>query len=220
MPCEQLAAALCCLIFFCATFCATSRARATARRQRDALGDPGSQPEAQPSPHFDANRRHQRLSGADSRRQDGPSDAYFEGGYWLILWDFLYGVVSPAVAEFALVGPHARSVGARHALQTGAHVRILGCNTSCSPPSCSSRSRFTKIISASTNTDSPRRPSARGWGSDEEFAVNLVLGGLLAMMLFGLSAACRAPGGSGARSSPGFLIFGADRAGLYSSHLQ
>ncbi len=45
---------------------------------------------AQPSEHFDADAATeaylaQILASASSR-----SDAYFEGGYWLILWDFLY----------------------------------------------------------------------------------------------------------------------------------
>jgi STE24 endopeptidase len=50
-------------------------------------------PEAQPSDHFDAVAATnaylaQIPAGARSR-----SDAYFEGGYWLILWDFLYGAI-------------------------------------------------------------------------------------------------------------------------------
>lgn len=46
---------------------------------------------AQPSPHFDAvaatDAWLDTLPSADRAR----SNAYFEGGYWLILWDFLYG---------------------------------------------------------------------------------------------------------------------------------
>lgn len=50
-------------------------------------------PEAQPSDHFDpeaATNAYLAQIPADSRAR---SDAYFEGGYWLILWDFFYGVV-------------------------------------------------------------------------------------------------------------------------------
>ena len=48
-------------------------------------------PEAQASPNFSAEAATnaylaQIPAGAKSR-----SDAYFEGGYWLVLWDFLYG---------------------------------------------------------------------------------------------------------------------------------
>jgi len=48
---------------------------------------------AQASPHFDpaaATDAYLNLIPPDARAR---SDAYFEGGYWLILWDFLYGAV-------------------------------------------------------------------------------------------------------------------------------
>jgi len=50
-------------------------------------------PEAQPSDHFDpetATNAYLAAIPADARAR---SDAYFEGGYWLVLWEFLYGVV-------------------------------------------------------------------------------------------------------------------------------
>jgi len=48
-------------------------------------------PEAQPSPNFNAEAATSAYLvqiPADARAR---SDAYFEGGYWMILWDFLYG---------------------------------------------------------------------------------------------------------------------------------
>jgi STE24 endopeptidase len=48
-------------------------------------------PEAQPSPNFNAEvatNAYLAQIPADARAR---SDAYFEGGYWMILWDFLYG---------------------------------------------------------------------------------------------------------------------------------
>jgi len=50
-------------------------------------------PEARPSSHFDpeaATNAYLAQIPASSRAR---SDAYFEGGYWLILWDFLVGVI-------------------------------------------------------------------------------------------------------------------------------
>lgn len=50
-------------------------------------------PAAQPSPNFSpeaATEAYIAMLPAESRVR---SDAYFEGGYWMILWDFLYGVV-------------------------------------------------------------------------------------------------------------------------------
>jgi len=50
-------------------------------------------PAAQPSANFNpdaATDAYMALIPADARAR---SDAYFEGGYWMILWDFLYGLV-------------------------------------------------------------------------------------------------------------------------------
>jgi STE24 endopeptidase len=49
--------------------------------------------EAQPSPHFDATAATNAYLAEIPADKTARSDAYFEGGYWLILWDFLYGVV-------------------------------------------------------------------------------------------------------------------------------
>jgi STE24 endopeptidase len=51
-------------------------------------------PEAQPSPNFNAEAATNAYLAqipADARAR---SDAYFEGGYWMILWDFIYGAVT------------------------------------------------------------------------------------------------------------------------------
>ena len=49
--------------------------------------------EAQPSPHFDAVAATNAYLAQIPPEKTARSDAYFEGGYWLILWDFLYGAV-------------------------------------------------------------------------------------------------------------------------------
>ena len=48
--------------------------------------------EAQASPQFDANAATKAYMAQIPADKTARSDAYFEGGYWLILWDFLYGV--------------------------------------------------------------------------------------------------------------------------------
>jgi STE24 endopeptidase len=48
---------------------------------------------AQPSDHFDAQAATDAYLAEIPPQARARSDAYFEGGYWLILWDFLYGVV-------------------------------------------------------------------------------------------------------------------------------
>ena len=47
---------------------------------------------AQPSDHFDADAATEAYLAEISAGARSRSDAYFEGGYWLALWDFLYGV--------------------------------------------------------------------------------------------------------------------------------
>jgi Zn-dependent protease with chaperone function len=48
-------------------------------------------PAAQPSPHFDVEAATNAWLATIPPTAKARSDAYFEGGYWLILWDFLYG---------------------------------------------------------------------------------------------------------------------------------
>jgi len=50
-------------------------------------------PAAQPSDHFDPEAATDAYLAEIPAEARARSDAYFEGGYWLILWDFLYGVV-------------------------------------------------------------------------------------------------------------------------------
>jgi STE24 endopeptidase len=50
-------------------------------------------PEAQPSPNFNAEAATEAYLAEIPASAKARSDAYFEGGYWMILWDFLYGVV-------------------------------------------------------------------------------------------------------------------------------
>jgi STE24 endopeptidase len=45
---------------------------------------------AQPSAHFDADAATEAYMAMISPEATARSNAYFEGGYWLILWDFLY----------------------------------------------------------------------------------------------------------------------------------
>src|SRR5271168_4010022 len=87
--------ALCCLTLFCAivgaTFFATpALAQPAANEMPSVIQVPA---EAQASPHFDATVATNAYLAQIPADKTARSDAYFEGGYWLILWDFLYGVV-------------------------------------------------------------------------------------------------------------------------------
>src|SRR5580704_11853101 len=49
--------------------------------------------EAQASSHFDAEAATSAYVAEMPAQAKARSDAYFEGGYWLTLWDFLAGVL-------------------------------------------------------------------------------------------------------------------------------
>ncbi len=57
---------------------------------------------AQPGPQFDADKATSAYLALLSPEQRTRSDAYFEGGYWLQLWGFLYGLAVAAI--FMLTG--------------------------------------------------------------------------------------------------------------------
>jgi len=50
-------------------------------------------PAAQAGPGFNAETATRAYLALQTPAQKARSDAYFEGGYWLMLWDFLYGAV-------------------------------------------------------------------------------------------------------------------------------
>src|SRR5258708_6864930 len=50
-------------------------------------------PAAQPSAHFDVEAATEAYLAQIPPAAKARSDAYFEGGYWLILWDFLFAAV-------------------------------------------------------------------------------------------------------------------------------
>jgi STE24 endopeptidase len=55
---------------------------------------------ARPGPNFNADKATEAYLALLSPEQRKSSDAYFEGGYWLRLWEFLFGI---AVGVFLLV---------------------------------------------------------------------------------------------------------------------
>jgi STE24 endopeptidase len=86
-----LATAFCFLIFCCATFCTTPVvAQPPAPNQMPSVIQ--VPPEAQATPHFDATAATNAYLAQIPADKTARSDAYFEGGYWMVLWDFLYGI--------------------------------------------------------------------------------------------------------------------------------
>jgi len=144
-------------------------------------------PEAQPTSQFGAeaatNAYLTQIPGEATRR----SDAYFEGGYWLILWDFLAGVVisillmqlrwSAAMRNFA------ERITRFKPLQTFIYwIEYLILTSILGFPLGVYEGFFReRKYGLATQTFGP-------WMGDQLKAllVNLVLGGLIAMLLFGV----------------------------------
>ena len=144
-------------------------------------------PEAQPSPSFNAEMATNAYLAQIPAEARARSDAYFEGGYWLILWDFLYGAVilllvltlgwSAAMRNFAERLTRFRSI------QTFVYwVQYLLLTSMLGFPLLVYEDYFREHkYGLATQTFGP-------WMGDQSkgLAVNLVLGGILAMLLFGV----------------------------------
>src|SRR5271168_1058458 len=93
----RAAMVVCGLVFFCTTFLTTFLTTSAFAQPGAAQNEMPSviqvPAEAQASPHFDATAATNAYLAQIPADKTARSDAYFEGGYWLILWDFLYGVV-------------------------------------------------------------------------------------------------------------------------------
>jgi STE24 endopeptidase len=80
-----------CLVFLAATAGAQNKPDLAQSQMPSVLAVP---PEALPSSHFDVDAATNAYLAEIPTSASARSDAYFEGGYWLILWDFLVAMVS------------------------------------------------------------------------------------------------------------------------------
>src|SRR5262245_33134869 len=144
-------------------------------------------PAAQPSAHFDPQAATEAYLAVIPPEKRARSDAYFEGGYWLILWDFLYG------AAIALLLLHLRwSAAMRNLaervtrfspLQTAIYwiqylllVSVLGF-----PLAVYEGFIREHKYGLATQTFGPWM-----WDQFKGLLVNLVLGAIITMLLFGV----------------------------------
>ena len=68
---------------------------------------------AQPGPGFDVDKATAAYIAMLTPEQRARSDAYFEGGYWLQLWNWLYGVAVAAVVLFSGLSRRIREMAER-----------------------------------------------------------------------------------------------------------
>jgi STE24 endopeptidase len=81
------------VLFLCCLASAQSRGDTT-KLDQSQIDVPTTIPAAaQPSDHFNVDAATEAYLAEIPASAKTRSDAYFEGGYWLILWDFLYGAV-------------------------------------------------------------------------------------------------------------------------------
>ena len=182
----SLATAFCCVIFFCATFLATPTfAQPPAANQMPSVIQVPA--EAQASPHFDATAATNAYLAQIPPDKTARSDAYFEGGYWMILWDFLYGVAIALLLLNLRWSARMRDLSERVTRFKPVHtfvywLQYLVLTSILVFPLTVYEDYFREHkYGLATQTFGP-------WMGDQmkELGVNLVLGGLLAMLLFGV----------------------------------
>jgi STE24 endopeptidase len=178
--------ALCCLVFFCAAFLATPAfAQPPAANEMPSVIQVPA--EAQPSPHFDATAATDAYLAQIPADKKARSDAYFEGGYWLILWDFLYGVVIALLLLNLRWSAHMRDLAERLTHFKPVHTFVYWLQyvvvaTIFGFPLSVYEDYFREHkYGLATQTFGP-------WMGDQlkELGVNLVLGGVLMMLLVGI----------------------------------
>ena len=182
-----LATALGCLIFFCATFCATTPALAQPPGANEMPSVIHVPPEALPSPHFDATAATNAYLAQIPADKTARSDAYFEGGYWLILWDFLYGVAVALLLLNLRWSARMRDLSERVTRFKPVHTFVYWLQYFV---------LTTILIFPLTVYEDYFREHKYGlatqsfgpWLGDQmkNFGVNVVLGGVLVMVLFGI----------------------------------
>ena len=144
-------------------------------------------PEAQATPHFDATAATNAYLAQIPADKTARSDAYFEGGYWMILWDFLYGVVVALLLLNLRWSARMRDLAERVTRFKPVHTfaywwQYLVLTTILVFPLTVYEEYFREHkYGLATQTFGP-------WMGDQMkgLGVNLVLGGLLAMLLFGV----------------------------------
>jgi len=144
-------------------------------------------PEAQATPRFDAAAATSAYLAQIPADKTTRSDAYFEGGYWLILWDFLYGVAVALLLLNLRWSARLRDLAERVTRFKPVHtfvywMQYLVLTTILVFPLTVYEEYFREHkYGLATQTLGP-------WMGDQlkDLGVNLVLGGLLAMLLFGV----------------------------------
>ncbi len=181
MSLHKLHAALVLLILFCAC----TLAQPTAANQMPSVVQvPGA---AQATPDFNVDAATNAYLAQIPPANAARSDAYFEGGYWLILWDFLYGSVVALLLLNTRCSANMRDLAERvtrfEPLQTFLYwiEYFLAISILIFPLTVYEDYFREHKYGLATQTFAP-------WFGDQlkNLCVNLILGGLLVTILFGI----------------------------------
>ena len=144
-------------------------------------------PAARPSPNFNVDAATEAYLAQIPASARARSDAYFEGGYWLVLWDFLYGSAICLLLLNLRWSAAMRNLAERitrfKPLQTFVYwaeysvaVFMLG-----APLAIYEGYTRERAYGLATQTFGPW-----AWDQTKGLMINIVLGGLLVMALFGI----------------------------------
>src|ERR1044071_3505412 len=101
---------LCCLLLLLLAAPLSAQPASVASAMPSKLTIP---PEAQPSANFDVDAATKAYLAEMPAEARARSDAYFEGGYWLQLWDFLYGAAIALLLLFTRWSARMRDLAER-----------------------------------------------------------------------------------------------------------
>lgn len=183
---RDLATTFCSLTFLCVTFfpASTLAQPPSADEMPSVIQVPAA---AQPSPHFDATAATNAYLAQIPADKIARSNAYFEGGYWMILWDFLYAVVVALLLLNLGWSARMRDLSERVTRFKPVHTFIywlqylIVTSILFFPLSVYEDYFREHKYGLATQTFGP-------WMGDQlkNLAVNLVLGGVLTVLLFGI----------------------------------
>jgi STE24 endopeptidase len=175
-------------LLVCLTAFASAQSPASPKLDQSQVEIPTTIPAAaQASDHFDVDAATEAYLAEMPASAQARSNAYFEGGYWLILWDFLYGVVVALILLNFRWSAGMRNVAERITrfrwLQTFIYwVEYLVLTTLLTAPIAIYEGYIREHqYGLATQTFGP-------WLGDQMkgLAVNVVLGGLLVVILFAI----------------------------------
>lgn len=144
-------------------------------------------PEAQPSSNFNVEAATDAYMASIPASSKARSDAYFEGGYWLILWDFLYGAVIALLLLNLRWSAAMRNLAERISrfkpLQTFIYWAEYSVITFVLGAPLAIYEGYTRErqYGLATQTFGPW-----AWDQTKGLMIGIVLGGVLAMLLFGI----------------------------------